>query len=191
MGVDELERVEVRSGEALRAWLEAHHAQEDSVWLVTFKKVRPEAYVSREAVLDELLCFGWIDGVRKKLDDQRTMQLISPRRVQHWTATYKERAARLIAEGRMHAAGFASIERGKASGSWDFMADVDARIVPDDLAAAMAGLPPARTHWEAFAPSYQRNLLRWIKLAKTDPTRRKRVARVAEAARDAEKMRNF
>ncbi|MEM6815918.1 MAG: hypothetical protein AAF600_16280 [Bacteroidota bacterium] len=70
--------------------MEGHHSQEDSIWLVTYKKSTPDKYVDRGQVLDELLCFGGIDGRRMKLDDERTMQLISPRRVQHWSKTYKD-----------------------------------------------------------------------------------------------------
>lgn len=119
--LDDLPRVPVSTSAALRDWLAEHHGAQGSVWLVTWKKTRPERYVSREAVLDELLCFGWIDGVRRKLDEERPMQLISPRKVQHWTATYKARAQRLIEEGRMAAPGLASIEAGKRSGLWTFM----------------------------------------------------------------------
>ena len=60
--------------------------------MVTFKKSEADKYVSRWDVLDELICFGWIDGIRRKLDDNKTMQLISPRKVEHWAKTYKERA---------------------------------------------------------------------------------------------------
>ena len=76
-------KIEIKSVEELRAWLLQYHSQAESVWLVTYKKNRPEYYVSREDVLDELLCFGWIDGIRRKLDDTKTMQLISPRKTQH------------------------------------------------------------------------------------------------------------
>ncbi len=102
---ENFDKVEVQSSDELRNWLLANHKKTDSVWLVTYKKVVLDKYVSREAVLDELICFGWIDGIRRKLDDQRTMQLIAPRKAEHWARTYKERAAKLIDEGRMHEAG--------------------------------------------------------------------------------------
>lgn len=72
--------------------------------------------LSRDAVLDEFLCFGWIDGIRRKLDADRTMQLISPRKVQHWAKSYKDQAARRIEEGRMESPGLESIRRSKESG---------------------------------------------------------------------------
>jgi uncharacterized protein YdeI (YjbR/CyaY-like superfamily) len=81
VGIEKLFEVEVASPAELRSWLELNHGQGESVWLITFKKHVTEKYVSTFEVLDELLCFGWIDGVRKKRDDDRTMQLISPRKV--------------------------------------------------------------------------------------------------------------
>jgi uncharacterized protein YdeI (YjbR/CyaY-like superfamily) len=183
-GADDLARLAITSAGELRAWLEAHHASEESVWLVTWKASVRDRYVSRDEVLDELMAFGWIDGVRRKLDDSRTMQLISKRRVQHWARSYKERAARLIAEGRMAEPGFASIDAGKASGLWDFMDDVDDLIIPGDLASLFSANPAARVRFEAFPPSARRFTLRWIKLARTDGTRRKRLeTTVASAAR--------
>ncbi|MEO1238238.1 MAG: YdeI/OmpD-associated family protein [Pseudomonadota bacterium] len=185
---EQFEKVEVASAADLRAWLAANHGQEASVWLVTYLAAVPEKYLSRDAVLDELVAYGWIDGIRRKVDSERTMQMISPRKVEYWAQSYKDRAARLEAEGRMAAPGRASVERGKASGLWDFMADVDALIVPDDLAAALTA---AGADFEAFAPSYRRNVLRWIKLAKTDATRSKRIQKAAETAARGEKMTNF
>lgn len=175
-------QVEVTSVAGLRAWLEAHHAQKESVWLVTYKKHAGDKYISTGQVLDELLCFGWIDGIRRKLDDQRTMQLIAPRRAQHWAQSYKERAARLIDEGRMQPAGLAAIEQSKRSGMWNFMDDVDALITPDDLGAALAAHPGAAKNFDAFPDAGKRNILRWIKLAKKPQTRAKRIEQTAVLA---------
>lgn len=179
-------RVEIRSETALWDWLEAEHARPTGVWLVTFKKAAGAAYVSREAVLDALLAYGWIDGRRKVLDDERTMQWIAPRQVEHWSASYKDRVARLEDEGRMRPSGRAAVERGKASGLWTFMDDVDALIVPDDLRSELGTLGGEK--WEALAPSYRRNALRWIKLAKTAPTRGRRIATLAEATAAGRKL---
>jgi len=79
---ENFEQVEVTSATELRAWLETHHDQEESIWLVTYKKHTGGKYIPHSAVLDEILCFGWIDGLGRKLDDDRTMQLMSPRRTQ-------------------------------------------------------------------------------------------------------------
>ncbi|MEL7100246.1 MAG: YdeI/OmpD-associated family protein [Pseudomonadota bacterium] len=180
----DLPRVEVASEGALWDWLARHHAT-DGALLVTWKAAHQEKYVSREAVLDALVAYGWIDGRRYTVDEARTAQLITPRRVQHWAQSYKDRAARLEAEGRMQPPGAASVASGKASGLWDFMADVDRLEVPEDLAAALGS---AREAWDALAPSYRRNVLRWVKLAKTDATRAKRIALAAKATREGRKL---
>ena len=82
--------VEVESTAALRHWLERNYNYERSVWLVTFKKAAGSRYVSTSEVLDELVAFGWTDGVRQKVDDERTMQLISRHRAELWAKTYKD-----------------------------------------------------------------------------------------------------
>lgn len=182
-------KVEVKSTGELRSWLEKHHQQEESVWLVTFKKSQPEKYISTSEVLDELLCFGWIDGIRRKLDETRTMQLIGPRRAQHWSATYKKRASKLIAAEKMHAAGFKSIEASKQSGLWNFLDEVDQLIIPADLAEALDKYPTAPDFFASINDSSKRFVLRWIKLAKTDKTRQKRIDELARLASKGEKLK--
>lgn len=181
-------QVEVCSQEELRLWLEKHHSQAESVWLVTYKKSEASKYVSRWEVLDELICFGWIDGIRRKLDDDRTMQLISPRKVEHWAKSYKDRAAKLIEEGKMHAAGLASIQNGKASGLWNFMDDVDALIVPEDLKEALSEKDQALDFFNNINPSSKRFVLRWIKLAKTEKTRQSRIAKLVQLSAEGKKL---
>lgn len=88
----------------------------------------------------------------------------------------------------MQPPGQAAIDLSQANGLWSFMDDVDAGIVPDDLRAALLAHPPAERHFEAFSPSTRRNILRWIKLAKTEATRQKRIARTATLAARNEKV---
>lgn len=158
------------------------------MWLVTYKKSAGTKYLSTDQVLDALLCYGWIDGIRRKLDEQRTMQLIGPRRVQHWSATYKARAARLQAEGKMQAAGLAAISAAKAACLWDFLEEVDELQLPDDLHQTLALKPDALAFFEAINPSSKRFALRWLKLAKTDATRQKRLLQLLELSAKGEKL---
>jgi uncharacterized protein YdeI (YjbR/CyaY-like superfamily) len=176
---ENFEKLEVVSAQQLRDWLEVHHAQSESVWLVTFKKHSRDKYVSIPEVLDELLCFGWIDGLRRKLDEDRTMQLIGPRRVQHWAKSYKDRVARLTGKGRMHQAGLRVVAEAKRTSLWNEMNDVDALKIPNDLLEALLAHPPAVDHFERFSTSNKRFVLRWIKLAKTPKTRTKRIETTA------------
>lgn len=188
MKTDNFEKLEVVSAQELRDWLQENYNQSKSIWLVTFKKTEPGKYVSRWDVLDELICFGWIDGIRRKLDETRTMQLISPRKVQHWAKTYKERAARLIEQGKMHESGFKTIEVSKSNGLWNFMDDVDNLVVPDDLKKELSKFEGATEYFSSLNPSSKRFVLRWVKLAKTDKTRKNRIQKLAHLSSKGEKL---
>jgi uncharacterized protein YdeI (YjbR/CyaY-like superfamily) len=156
---DRFAQLEVRSALDLHRWLKTHHAQRDSVWLVTFKKHTGGAYISKSVVLDELLCFGWVDGIARKLDADRTMQLISPRQTNVWTKSYRDRVAKLIREDRMQEPGREAIALSKAKGLWLANLDVDELVLPVDLTAALLAKPPAHINFTTFAPSYRRNVL--------------------------------
>ncbi|MEL6357941.1 MAG: YdeI/OmpD-associated family protein, partial [Bacteroidota bacterium] len=151
-------------------------------------KVAADKYVSTSEVLDELLCFGWIDGRRMKLDDQRTMQLISPRRVQYWSKTYKDRAAKLEREGRMKEPGRVAIQKSKSNGLWNLLDDVDALIQPEDLKQALTANDAAKAFFDALPPASMRFALRWIKLAKSDKTRANRIGKVVELSAQRKKV---
>lgn len=185
---ENFEKVEVVSAQDLRTWLMENHRQENSVWLVTHKKSFPEKYISREAVLDELICFGWIDGIRRKLDDHKTMQLISPRKAQHWAQSYKDRAQKLIVTGRMDPSGMQAIKTSKANGLWSFMDDVDQLIVPPDLEQALLQKPEAHAFFTSINPSSKRFVLRWLKLTKTQKTRMSRILKLVELSAKGEKL---
>ncbi len=182
------EKVEVKSQEELRNWLLQNHNQDQGVWLVTYKKSEGTKYVSREEVLDELLSFGWIDGIRRKLDDMKTMQLISPRRVQHWSKTYKERAKKLVENNKMHKSGLDSIEEGKKSGLWNFLDDVDNLIIPHDLEGRLKDVDGAYEFFDNINDSSKRFVLRWIKLAKTEKTRNNRIDKIVNLSAKGEKL---
>lgn len=175
MDADRFDKIEVASVAELRSWLELHHSQENSVWLVTFKKAVAGKYVSREEVLDELISFGWIDGVRSQVNETKTMQLISPRKTRPWALSYKTRADKLIAEGKMHPAGYAEVEIAQRNGGWDEMNEVDALLIPEDLDNALKAAGKAKEYFEEFPPSIKRNILRWIASAKKRETREKRI----------------
>lgn len=184
------ERVEITAADELWGWLQKHHNSPNSVWLVTWKVAHPDRYVSRDTVLDALIAFGWIDGRRLKLDEARSMQLISPRKQQVWAQTYKDRAERLKAEGRMHPAGEAAVEKARQSGRWTESAPIDALVEPDDLVSALEAVG-AFVWWQAAAPSYRRNILRWIAAAKKPETRIKRIDKTSSLAAQHKKVPQF
>jgi uncharacterized protein YdeI (YjbR/CyaY-like superfamily) len=182
-------QVEVKSSSELREWLLMNHTQKESIWLVTYKKEVTEKYVSVQEVLDQLLCFGWIDGIRRKLDQERTMQLIAPRKVEHWSQTYKLRFAKLEELGLIHQSGFNAVEASKKAGLWNFMDDVDNLIIPYDLQEALTKNNEAKLFFEAINASSKRFVLRWIKLAKTDKTRASRIEQIVQLSLRGEKLK--
>lgn len=190
INTDRFTCVEVASIAELHFWLEQNHTRDEAVWLVTWRKSVPSKYLTTDQVLDELVSFGWTDGVRRKVDDERTMQLISPRRTKPWARTYKVRAERLIAEGRMQPPGMASVNTARESGAWDEMNDVDDLVVPGDLRDALMATPTAWSVFSTFPPSVTRNILRWIASAKTPSTRAKRISATVEEARQGRRVKS-
>jgi len=179
---ENFEQLEITSQTQLREWLSANHHQKESLWLVTYKIHAIEKYVSIQEVLDELLCFGWIDGIRRKVDENKTMQLIAPRKVEHWSKTYKDRYANLESRGLVENAGKEAALKAKTSGLWAFMDDVDALVKPADFIECLSAYANATNNFNAFGASSQRFTLRWIKLAKTHDTRTKRIKQASKLA---------
>ncbi|MEM7762441.1 MAG: YdeI/OmpD-associated family protein [Pseudomonadota bacterium] len=141
--------------------------------------------MSKDDVVDEALCWGWIDSLPRKLDDERTMLRLSPRKLTSaWSRVNKDKITRLETEGRIQPAGWAKIEAAKENGMWHFLDDVDALIKPVDLVDAIARYPNAATNFDAFPKSSQRGILEWIKQAKTPTTRQRRIDETAALAND-------
>lgn len=184
---DALERVEVRSRAEWRAWLAANAGRSASIWLVRYLAHHPD-HVAYDEAVEEALCHGWVDSVPRRLDADRTMVLMSPRKPSSaWSALNKRRVAAMEAAGLMAPPGIAAVERAKANGMWEFLDDVERLEVPDDLVAAFDAHPGSREAWDAFPPSARRGMLGWIKQARTAPTRARRIERTAECAARGER----
>jgi len=176
------DEVYVRSRAEWRQWLCDNAARSSGIWLVYDKG--PARTLSYDDIVEEALCFGWIDSKPRRLDETRAMLYVAPRTpTSAWSRLNQQRAERLIAAGLMQPAGLAAIETAKRNGSWAALEDVEQLIEPDDLRAALAHDARARDHWDRFPRSAKRAILEWIGSAKTPETRAKRVAQtVTEAA---------
>ncbi len=174
--------VEVRSRAELRAWLQANHATSGPVWLVSYKKHHPD-YLAWDEAVDELLCFGWIDSLQHRVDGDRSRVYISPRKPgSNWSGINKRKVERLEQAGLMTDAGRAVVERAKADGSWTVLDDIEALVVPDDLAALLDAHPEARANFEAYPRSARMGFLWWLKSAKSEATRARRLEGTLRAA---------
>ena len=178
---DTRELVVVSSREGLRRWLADNCASGSSVWLVRPRKGEVGHIPVRE-ISQELLCWGWIDSAVRKHDTTSSLLLISPRKSgSAWSGLNKRLVEAARREGAMTPAGEAAIERAKADGSWSFLDDVEALVVPDDLGLALRDAN-AMANWDDFPPSSRRGILEWIKTAKRPETRNRRVAETARLA---------
>ncbi len=147
------------------------------------KKSSGLPHVPYAEIVEEALCFGWIDSRPAKLDAQRSMLLLSPRRPKSaWSRINKQRVARLSAAGLMMPPGVAAVKLARRNGSWNALDGVEALVIPEDLAAAFARHPAARSHWDAFSPSSRKGILQWIASARRAETRNCRVAQTAALA---------
>jgi uncharacterized protein YdeI (YjbR/CyaY-like superfamily) len=182
---DDRERVLVETRAQWRAWLRRHHETSVGIWLVRWKKATGRPQVSYEAVVEEALCFGWVDSRPSSLDEQRSALLLTPRRPRSsWSRINKQRIQALEAANQLAPAGRAAVERAKADGSWTALDQVETLVEPADLRAALDTDPPARAHWDGFPRSTRRAILEWIASARTDATRDRRVRQtVADASK--------
>lgn len=182
---DNKERVQVENRDELRAWLAQNHTTGSGLWLVTFKKQCGEKYLPYDDIVEELLCFGWIDSLPRRLDDDRTMLWIAPRKPgSAWSGLNKERVAKMIAAGRMAPAGLEKVAAAQQDGSWDLLNEVERLTIPPDLAAALARYTAAADNFTAFPPSVRRGILEWINSAKRPGTRALRVEETARLAQN-------
>jgi uncharacterized protein YdeI (YjbR/CyaY-like superfamily) len=177
------EQIEIGSRAELRAWLEVHHEKRDGVWIIVCNASDPDRHLPHTEVVDEALCFGWIDSQGRKLDAVRRIQLLTPRRKgSRWSRINKGKVARLEAEGRMAPAGLAAVERARADGSWTALDEVEDLIEPPDLKAALDAVPEARRHWDAFPRTPKRANLERLLSVKRPETRERRIREIVENA---------
>lgn len=173
-----------------RAWLEAHHDTAPGVWLCSWRSGTGRSACPYADVVEEAICFGWIDSTAGRLDDERGLQLLTPRRPRStWTRLNRRRAAEMEAAGLMVDAGRRAIERARANGWWTILDPVEDLLEPDELAAALDDDPPAREAWDSFPPSARKAMLWWVISAVKQETRASRIATIVARAARGERAR--
>ena len=172
------------SREEWETWLEANHTSADGVWILFPKKGTGLPTVDLVEAIEVALCFGWIDGQRKGLDETHYRQKFTPRRARSkWSQINVGRCERLIADGRMQPAGHAQVDAAKADGRWDAAyAPASTIEVPEDLRAALeaAGVSEA---FAALKSQDRYSILFNVHDAKRPETRARRIAKVIEQLR--------
>lgn len=177
-GVDDVPELLVPDSGAWRAWLDANHETSAGVWLCVAKKgVTDPTSLQIADALDEALCFGWIDGIRRGHDDTTYRQRFTPRRARSaWSERNVGYIERLTKAGRMQPAGLAEVERAKADGRWEkAYAGSATRQVPEDLAAAIAANPRAAAMFEILTSQNRFAILHRVEDVKRAETRARNI----------------
>lgn len=158
-------------------WLAAHGDATAGVWLKTAKKGAAEPTVSYSDALEVALCFGWIDGQKRPLDDEYWLQRFTPRKPgSRWSKINTEKADALIKAGRMQPAGLREVELARADGRWDrAYENQGSATVPDDLRAALAANPAASEFFETISRVNRYAILYRIQSVKRPETRARKI----------------
>lgn len=177
---------------AWRAWLVDNHAMSGGLWVATYKKSSGRQTITYDDLVEEALCFGWIDSKPNKLDDDRSLLWLAPRKPKSaWSRPNKDRVERMLAAGMMAAAGLRMVDVAKATGTWTMLDEVEDLVVPDDLSTAFTRHPGSIEQWDSFSRSSRRGILEWIVQAKKPETRAARIEETARLAAAGEKANQW
>jgi len=175
-----------------RKWLKLNHNKAKGVWLIFYKKKSPNYNLSWSESVDEALCFGWIDSVKKTIDSEKYEQYFSKRKAKsNWSKINKDKVKRLIEEGLMEDEGFKSIEVAKENNTWTISDEVEALVIPDDLKEEFANYEGSMEYFDSISKSVKKGLLYWVVSAKRKETRQKRILEIVENASNNLKPKQF
>jgi uncharacterized protein YdeI (YjbR/CyaY-like superfamily) len=173
-----------------RAWLQVNHDTAKSVWLIFPKKHTGRVSISYDESVGEAICFGWIDGIIRRLDDERCARKFMPRRARSkWSESNKKRAQKMIHEGMMTEAGLARVKDSKESGEW-YKTPVDRRelVVPEFILKTLSKNKKALMNFDELANSYKRQYVGWVSSAKKEETRQRRIAEIISVLEQNKKL---
>lgn len=186
------EVIYIKSRTEWRQWLAENHSLKQSVWLVCNNKRSNLPAVPWSELVEEALCFGWIDSTRKTIDEVSFKQLFSRRkRNSTWSKVNKEKVHKLIDSGMMTQSGYESIKVAKSNGSWTILDEVEELIIPKDLEKAFRNHKDSKDYFLSLSKSVRKMMLQWIVLAKRPETRQKRIDEIAELAGEKKKPKQF
>ena len=160
------------------------------MWLCSWRTSTGRPRCPYPEAVEEAICFGWIDSTNTILDEERSLQLYTPRRPKSpWTRLNRERAADMEKRGLMTDAGRHAIAAAKSNGWWTISDQVEDLEEPPDLTAALDRDPQARSNWDGFPPSARKQMLWWIISAARDATRAGRITHVVTEAVNGQRAR--
>jgi uncharacterized protein YdeI (YjbR/CyaY-like superfamily) len=186
-----MKTVEVKNRAEWRAWLAANHDKEAEVWLVYYKKKTGKTSVEYGASVEEALCYGWVDSIIKKLDDTKYARKFTPRKESSkWSPSNKKRVEQLIRDGLMTEHGLQKVEAAKRTGNWDNPVQkpkltFEMRV---EFAKALRKNKRAQETYRKLAPTYQKQYLGWIEVAKRPETKEKRIKESVRLLAEGKKL---
>jgi uncharacterized protein YdeI (YjbR/CyaY-like superfamily) len=187
-----MKTLKIRSREDWRKWLADNYAKEVEIWLVFQKKHTGVSNVPYEVTVEEALCFGWIDSIIKRLNENQYVRKYTPRKPgSPWSQLNQARAKKMIRAGCMTGAGLILINEAKSSGEWGQMRTrprIQEDAIPQELLNALSGNPNAERHFHALAPSYLKHYVMWVALAKRAETRLRRVLEAIQKLERGERL---
>lgn len=161
---------------AFRAWLEANHDRAAELWIGYYRKGVPKTAMTYSEAVEEALCFGWIDGKARRIDDEVTGQRFTPRRKRsNWSAINIAKIAELSAAGRMHPAGLRAFEERDRRRDGSYSYERPAATLPPEWEARFSADARAWATWQSETPSYRRTATHWVMSAKRAETRERRL----------------
>jgi uncharacterized protein YdeI (YjbR/CyaY-like superfamily) len=174
--------IRMKDRDAWRTWLEKNHGQKQSVWMLFPKKHTGKIALPYNDAVEEALCFGWIDSLVKKLDEESYIQKFTPRKKNSaWSLSNKKRVRAMIRLGKMTDAGLAKIVEAKKDGLWSRLDAVERLTsMPKGFVAALRAAPAARKNFRNMSPSTRKQFLWFIESAAREETRKKRTALVVQ-----------
>lgn len=188
----EIKKLTPQSPKTWRTWLAKNYNSAETVWVVVSKKDADKPTLSRSEAVDEALCYGWIDGTTRSLDDHYFLQSFCRRKPKSvWSKINKDKVARFIKEGRMAPPGMESIATARANGYWSILDDVEALVIPADLEKELKKKAAANTYFKALSRSDKKRLLQWIVMAQRADTRQKRIDEIVTTAAAGSKPPQF
>lgn len=173
-----MKEIYIKNRSEWRNWLEKNHDRSKGVWLIFYKKHTGKPAIEYDASVEEALCFGWIDSIIKKLDDERFVRKFTPRNPDsQWSELNKKRVKKLMSQGLMTEPGITRVKEAKETGLWKESARPEISFeIPEELEKALAKNKKAKAFFDQLAPSYRKQFIVWISMAKRQETRDKRLS---------------
>jgi uncharacterized protein YdeI (YjbR/CyaY-like superfamily) len=175
-----------------RAWLEEHHATADALFIGYYKKGVPKAAMTYVEAVEEALCYGWIDGITYRIDEELTATRFTPRRrTSSWSAVNIARVAELTAAGRMHSSGIRAFEERDRRRDAMYSYEQAPTVLPEAMLARLRADARAREAWESERASFRRQATFWVTSAKRPETRERRFGELMDSLRAGSRPRPF